>query len=111
MQADIELHEIITRAARNPAAGAFYGQHQHAEPRQPPQDHTHDRRHQDGRSKITARSSPPSRRAIRPATSAAMLHHLEQVEQKYRDLIAADQDLSLTRAANSSPQERMCETC
>jgi GntR family transcriptional repressor for pyruvate dehydrogenase complex len=91
LQADIELHEIITRAARNPVLERFMASiktlgraSRHRTSRMP------------GVTKMVVLHHRQIVAALElrdpAATSAAMLQHLEYVEQMYRDLITADQD-------------------
>lgn len=92
MRVDIELHEIITRAARNPLLERFMasiGTLSRAS--------RHKTTHMAG---VTETAVEDHRRIVNaleahdPQTaSAAMLCHLEHVEQKYRDLVSAEQDM------------------
>ena len=91
LQTDIELHEIITRAARNPMLERFM-----ASIRTLGRASRHRTSHMPGVTKMVVlhhRQIVAALEARDPAaTSAAMLQHLEYVEKMYRDLIAADQD-------------------
>lgn len=91
MQADIELHEIITRAADNPLLERFMasiGTLSRAS--------RHKTTHMTG---VTATAVEDHRQIVNAlqahdpqAASAAMLCHLEHVEQKYRDLASGEPD-------------------
>ena len=93
MQADIELHEIITRAAGNPLLGRFMasiGTLSRAS--------RHKTTHMAG---VTETAVEDHRQIVNAveghdsqAASAAMLRHLEHVEQKYRDLASTEQDMN-----------------
>jgi GntR family transcriptional repressor for pyruvate dehydrogenase complex len=91
MQADIELHEIITRAARNPLLERFMasiGTLSRAS--------RHKTTHMSGVTKTAVEDHRQIVNALEArdpqAASAAMLCHLEHVEQKYRELAIAEQD-------------------
>ena len=92
LQADIELHEIITHAARNPVLERFM-----ASIRTLGRASRHRTSRMTGVTKMVVQHHRQIVAALEAhdpaATSAAMLRHLEYVEQMYRDLIAADQDL------------------
>ena len=91
MQADIELHEIITRAARNPLLERFMasiGTLSRAS--------RHKTTHMSGVTKTAVEDHRQIVSALEArdpqAASAAMLCHLEHVEQKYRELATAEQN-------------------
>jgi GntR family transcriptional repressor for pyruvate dehydrogenase complex len=89
MQADIELHEIITRAAGNPLLERFMasiGILSRASRRKTTQ-----------LAGVTRQTVADHRQIVAalaagdgPAASAAMLKHLENVEQRYRELLSAE---------------------
>jgi GntR family transcriptional repressor for pyruvate dehydrogenase complex len=92
MQADIELHEIITHAARNPMLERFMTSIRTL---------GHASRYRTSRmAGVTETVVKHHRKIVNAleahdpeATSAAMLQHLEYVEQTYRDLVASEQDI------------------
>jgi GntR family transcriptional repressor for pyruvate dehydrogenase complex len=91
MQADIELHEIITHAARNPMLERFMASIRTL---------GHASRHRTSHMKKVREKVVDHHREIvaalerhdPQATGAAMLQHLEYVEEAYRDLVASEQD-------------------
>jgi GntR family transcriptional repressor for pyruvate dehydrogenase complex len=91
MQADIELHEIITRAARNPMLERFM-----ASIRTLGRASRHRTSHmRKVREKVVGHHRQivvALERHDPQATGAAMLQHLEFVEQMYRELVAGEQD-------------------
>jgi GntR family transcriptional repressor for pyruvate dehydrogenase complex len=93
MQADIELHEIITRAARNPMLERFMASirtlgraSRHRTSRMPRVTETALEHHRQIVAALEAHDPQ--------ATGAAMLQHLEYVEQMYRDLVATEQSMN-----------------
>jgi GntR family transcriptional regulator, transcriptional repressor for pyruvate dehydrogenase complex len=89
MLADIELHEIITRAAANPLLERFMASISILG--------RASRRKTTSMSGVTAASLVDHRQIVAAlqvrdpaAASAAMLHHLEHVEQAYRQSLAAE---------------------